>query len=201
MWLTILMTLLHLDEFHLGEGPGTAQFGAWLWTIAYIVDPPFLTMAYILQTRLPGVDAPRDRELPRWFQVLLFVQGAVALFAAVTLFISPEDLGASIWPWAITPIGARAMAAWLAALAVVLLSAAVENDWRRIRAAVVSYLVLGVMLGVALLRFTDDFEGGFAGSVYLVVVGTMLLTGAYGTFEAYKSQRVTAPMDLQTPAT
>lgn len=194
VWLTLFATLLHIDLFHLDVDDQIARGAAWLWLVVYIVDPPLLTIAYVLQLRRRGSDPPRTRPTPIAFRALLGVQAVVTLVLAVVLFAAP-DVGASWWPWALTPLTARAIAAWLAGLGLVLVSAIIDNDWERLKPAVVTYLVLGILQVGALIRYRDDFEGGLAGRVYLSMVALILLTGIWGTAAAYRTRPDALPRE------
>jgi hypothetical protein len=57
----------------------------------------------------------------------------------------------------------------------------VERDARRLRPAALGYIVLALLQAIALARYPHRFEWGSAsGIIYLVFLGTMLLTGAAG---------------------
>ncbi len=86
---------------------------------------------------------------------------------------------APAWPWALTPLVARATAAWLISLGVAAAHALLERDARRLRPAAVGYVVLVVLQVIALARYPDRFAwGSAAGIIYLIVLATMLLVGS-----------------------
>ncbi len=58
VWLTLIATLIHLDLFHLDDGPFTAKAAAWTWLVIYVVEPPVLLLAFVLQLRTPGGNPP-----------------------------------------------------------------------------------------------------------------------------------------------
>ena len=98
------------------------------------------------------------------------------------LFAEPA-WAARWWPWALTPLTARAMASWLLGLGVVPATAFLENDWVRIRAATAAYAVLGVLELVALARYGDHLSWARpAASAFLAFVFSVLFAGAYGSW-------------------
>jgi hypothetical protein len=176
--LTLAATLLHLDTFHF-DGPGLiARGAAWLWLAIYLVEPPAVLVAIVLQLRAPGRDHPGERPLPAWYRAMLVAQAVFLLFVGLWLFLAPSPV--EWWPWALTPLVARAMAAWLLGLAMVLGSAAWANDRKGIRIATWSYVVLGVLQLVAVARYAGDLDGGASTVVYLAVLVLLVVTGALG---------------------
>ena len=103
-----------------------------------------------------------------------------ALSIGGAFFLLP-DRSLSIWPWPLTPLTARAVAAWLLGLGIVLVTALRENDWRRIRPASSAYVTLGVLQFVALARYPDAVDWGRpAAWLYAAFLVTVLLAGVAG---------------------
>ena len=158
--LTLVATLLHLDKFHFHD-PGLLPRGAaWLWTIIYVVEPPAVLAAIVMQLRTPGRERPREHPPPTWYRSVIAAQSVVLLVVGLWLFVAPSSVG--WWPWTLTPLVAQAMAAWLLGLGVVLATATRENDLERIRIATASYVVLGVLQLVAAARYASDLRSGTA---------------------------------------
>lgn len=172
-------TLMHVSKFHLQEGDLLARGAAWAWLVIYLVDPVLLLLAFVVQLRTPGADPPRAAPLPPWYRAAAALQATAALAAGVALFAAP-DWAAGWWPWALTPLTARAMAAWLVGLGVVLATAWWENDWLRIRAATIAYTVLGVLQLGAVGRFSADLDSGPGVWAYVGSLAVITLYGAYG---------------------
>jgi hypothetical protein len=184
VWVTLAATLLHLDKFHFSSTASVARGAAWLWLLIYVVDPPLLTLAYLDQLRRPDADPPPSHLPPGWFNALLGTQAAVTLVTGALLFVAPEQM-ARVWPWPLTPLTARAMSAWLLGLGFVLIGARRENDLYRLRPAAISYVVLGVLQAVALVRYGDEASWSSPAMwLYLVVLGSILLAGGYGTLQS-----------------
>jgi hypothetical protein len=188
LWATLATTLLHLGKFHLHSSDRFAQGAAWLWLVIYAAEPPLLLLAFWLQVRSPGVDPPRRALLTAWYRAALAAQAAVMLIVGVALFAAPSWV-ARWWPWSITPLTARAMAAWVLATGGISATAAWENDWIRIRFATVAYAVLGVLQAIAAARYADDFRGGLSEAIYLIFVGVVLVLGVFGLVRSEQAAR------------
>jgi hypothetical protein len=178
--LTLVATLLHLDKFHFGEPGGLATFAAWFWTAVYVAVPLVLVVVVAQQERAPGNDPPRVQPVPAPLRVLLAAQSAVMLAVGATLFLAPSTSD-RLWPWTLTPLTARVVAAWLIALGLATALAAREGDLDHLRTATVSYTVFGAAVLLALLRFRDTVA--WERPVAWVLTGvfvSVLLTGAAG---------------------
>jgi hypothetical protein len=180
--LTLVSTLLHLDKFHFHD-PGVIPRGAaWLWMLIYAIEPPAVLAAIVLQLLVPGHARPRERLLPVAYRTLLFAEAVLVLAIGVVMFAAPSSVG--WWPWALTPLVARAIGSWLLGLGVVLATAAWEGDWDRIRIATSAFVALGVLQLIAVVRYWNDFRGGTATVLYLAFLGIVVLTGGLGWVRA-----------------
>jgi hypothetical protein len=190
--LTLTATLIHFDTFHFHSPHLVAKGAAWLWLVIYIVDPPAVLVFWILQLRLPGRDGPRMAALPQWYRAVMGIQSAAALAVGVGLFVAPTATR-RLWPWTLTPLTARAIAAWVIALGVVLATAIWENDWLRLFPAVSSYAVLGVLQGIALARYPGrvDWSGPKAW-LYVLFLAGIFFVGAYGWVAAREARQASA---------
>jgi hypothetical protein len=177
---TLAATLLHLGKFHFHVAGVIPRFAAWFWLGIYLTVPVALAVAIIVQSRRRGTDPPRGRPLPVWLAVPLAAQGAVMLAAGIALFAGPGS-AATLWPWKLTPLTARAVAAWLIAFGAAAALALLDRDLRRLRAAAAGYAVFGLLALVAVARFAGQVHWGSAAAVvYLIVVGSVLITGSAG---------------------
>jgi hypothetical protein len=178
--LTLLATVLHRDRFHFGADGAVARFAAWFWLGIYIVVPLALAVLIVLQQRRPGVDPPRRDPVPLWLAGAFAVQGLIMLVVGVALYVVPST-AKTLWPWPLTPLTARAVAAWLIAFGVAAVLTMVERDVSRLAAGAVAYTVFGVLQLLALLRYGDVGRWDSpAGIVYLVVLISVVPVGATG---------------------
>jgi hypothetical protein len=196
--LTLIATLLHLDKFHFGADGVIARFAAWFWLAVYVVVPGALTALTVRQQRAPGPDPDRRHPVPAWLATAFGVQGLVMLVAGVVLFVAPST-ATTLWPWTLTPLTARVVAAWLVAFGVAALLTLAERDLGRVATGTVAYTVLGVLELLALLRFHDEPRWGSAAMIgYLVVLVTIIPVGATGWLAAVRARR--RPAADGTPA-
>jgi hypothetical protein len=176
--LTLVATLLHLDKFHFGSsfGFGT-QFVTWAWLFIYSVVPVLMIVVWFRQRRAPGSDPPRTHPFPTWLRVLVGAQALLLLAVGAGLFAAPGST-ARWWPWALTPLTARAIGAWAFSLGVAAAHALWEHDAVRVRPAAYAYVAFAVLETVALLRFLDDGDWtSVGGGVYLAFLASSAVTG------------------------
>lgn len=187
--LTLVATLLHRDRFHFESAGVIARFAAWFWLAVYIVVPVALTLLAVRQQRMPGDDPERRQPLPVWLAVALTAQGAVMLVLGAVLFVSPAR-AATVWPWPLTPLTARVVAAWLVAFGIAAVLALAERDLERLEISAVAYTLFGVLQLIALARYSDTVRWGSAAATsYLVVLLTVVPTGAAGWWTSVRGRR------------
>ena len=179
--LTLVATLLHLDRFHLHTAHSEmARLAAWVWLVVYLVVPVALAAAVVYQSRIPGVDPPRRQPMPRWLGGLLLVQAVIMLAVGVVLFTDPKA-AVNVWPWALTPLTSRMVAAWLIAFGFAAVLAFWERDLRRLEIDSIGYVVFGTLQFIALIRYGDQVRWGSpAATVYIIVLPTILVAGVAG---------------------
>ena len=182
--LTLVVTLLHRDILR------TESIWAWAWLAVYVVVPVALGVILVLQERAPGGDPPREAPWPRWMQALCWLQVAALLPPGLVLLMQPER-AADFWPWALTPLAARAGGVWLIGWSIIVLQMLRESDWRRTRIALLSGAVWGMLELVALLRYPDAVDWG-APRIWIYLAGILLVGGAGGV-GAVLAWRRTAP--------
>ena len=177
--LTLAVTLTHLGQLHLGGrfAAGT-QIVTVAWIAIYVLVPALMLILLAVQARTPGTDPPRSADLPAWLYAVLAAQAIVLFGLGVALFAAPGQT-APLWPWTLTPMMAQATGAWLISLAVAAGHSLLERDARRMLPAAVGSILLALLQAIALARYPHRFDWGSApGTIYLVFLGAMLLTGA-----------------------
>ena len=176
---TLLVTLLHLDRFHFGSPVPLARFAAWFWLVIYVAVPVAMVVVWVVQERRPS--GPTDRvPLPTVLRVALLLQGAVMVVVGAPLLVRPA-LAAVLWPWELTPLTARMIAAWLLAFGLAVILAGWEADLARLDAAAGAYGLLAVLELVVLVRYPEAVHWGSPPAwIYLAVAVSILLSSAYG---------------------
>lgn len=186
--LTLITTLVHLDRFHLGDPQLPARVAAWAWLVVYLVVPVAVLVLWVVQTRIPGTDPPRRMVLPTWFRATALVLAAASGATGAALFVAP---GALAWPWLLTALTSQAVGAWLIGIAVLLAQLAWENDWQRVRPALVAMTVLGALYLAVLLVSVSAVDWSQPLAAGLVVfAGGLLAAGAWGLSAARRAATV-----------
>jgi hypothetical protein len=171
--LTLGVTLLHLDRFHLYDEVFITKFIAWVWVVVYATVPIIMSILLVVQLRAPGEDIGKAEPLAQWVRILLAVQAVVMAGVGIALLVVPESV-APFWPWDLTALTGRAIGAWLTSLAVAAAQMAWENDYRRSRAALFSYGLLVVLQLLAIARYPNEVAGSGASLwMYLLFLGSM----------------------------
>jgi hypothetical protein len=179
-------TLIHADRFKWGFPP------TWLWLLVYAGVPLAVPVLVLLQRRAAEPEPPPDPRL-RSLRVLSAVSGTVLVGGAVALFAAPADLGRH-WPWALTPLLARAVAAWYGMVGTMLLACALQL--RRSSEAVIPYATLAawclLLLALPVLHGDDVVraEGAYvAGMLALLGLAVLALGVSAGARPATRARR------------
>jgi len=179
--LTLAASLMHLGQFHLGSqfAAGT-RIVTWGWLAVYVLVPVLMLIVFVVQARTPGADPPRSAPLPSWLLGTLAVEAVALLGFGVAMFAAPGQ-AAPLWPWKLTPLLAQATGAWLISLGVAAGHSLLERDARRMLPAAVGSILLALLQVIALARYPHRFGwGSVPGTIYLVFLGALLLTGVAG---------------------
>jgi peptidoglycan/LPS O-acetylase OafA/YrhL len=126
------------------------------------------------QRRVAEPEPPADRGLSL-VRGLSAAGGVLLLVGAAALYLAPIEVGEH-WPWALTPLLARAVAAWYAMVGTMLVSCAWQL--RRSTEAVIPYGTLAawclLLLALPVLHSDDVDTGGGAFVAWLVVMVALL---------------------------
>jgi hypothetical protein len=180
-------TLIHHEKFRFHYPP------TWGWVVVYAGVPFAIPFLVLRQRRNAEPTPPADPGL-RSTRVLSAVLGALLIAGAAALFLAPVRL-APHWPWALTPLLARAVAAWYAMVGTMLVSCAVQL--RRASEAFIPYATLAawsLLLGaLPLLHPADVARSGADFWIWLALMASLLaLSGLALTraVPALRSQRL-----------
>jgi len=189
-------TFLHLELMHLDSESATARAAAWLWVAVYGVLPPAMMALFVLQSRRSGSDPPRTTPMPAPLRVSLLIHGVVMTSVGIALLIWPVRLD-SIWPWPVTALAGRALAAWLLAIGVAALWAQAERDMWRTRPAAITLTIAAGLWLIAVARGAADMRWERPSAwLYVAWLVATLVTGVWGwraSSQASDSERGASP--------
>lgn len=177
--LTLLVTLVHLDTFHLGTGlPAVTRGVTWGWLAVYAVVPVLMVVARVLQHR-SGTAVPPPAGLPRAVRVTLTALAVVLVGLGVALLVAPE-WASGAWPWPLTPLTGRAVGAWNVGLGVAAGHARLVDDPGSLGPVGVTGVLFGLLQGIALLRHGGELTWPSLPAVaYVVVLVAITAVGAW----------------------
>jgi hypothetical protein len=175
----LVVSLIHLGEFNLGEPQDQVWFAAY---VAYPLIALWLTWRHRgdAHERLPG------EPLPAWATTYLAVQGAAAAALGLALLVAPGAV-ADAWPWPITSLLAQLYSAPLFAYGVGSLLLSRQRTWPEVRVCAVAMSVFAAGVLVASVIHRDLFSSRDvaawlwfvtfgAGTVALAVLGASAVT-------------------------
>jgi peptidoglycan/LPS O-acetylase OafA/YrhL len=170
--LLLIATFAHVEKFH-------GNLFGYFWVVVYAIATPILI--YLLAMREPETGGREPREpMPSWLRLALIAQGSIFAVYGVGLFIAPSGFD-SAWPWAVTPLTARAIAAFLLGFAVAAGIAVSGNCLRRFRGAALTYAVLGALELLAVVLHASDFKDGAGLPLYALFFASVLAVGVAGS--------------------
>ena len=182
---TLAATVLHLDKFHFAKS-GVALFAAWFWLAIYVFVPLAMIIVLIRQIRRSVPDPGPRLPIPRPLVAALLIQGGILLAVGVALFVAPATQ-AVLWPWMLTPLTARAVAAWLMALGLGGLLAVREGDLARLDVSATAYALLAGLEIVVLIRYAEVVRWTApATAVYLALFVLIMVCAAYALRRIYR---------------
>ncbi len=147
-------TFLHWPEFNHGH------VSFWTWTLLYITTPLLLPVLYVKNRQFdPHTPGPDDVPIPPWIRTTMTLLGAGQLLFALTLYLRPS-LFLAHWPWALTTLSARSLAAFAAFPAITYLAFAFEHRWSALRWPFETAIAGVTLIAVGAARSSGDFKGG-----------------------------------------
>ena len=185
--LTLFATLQHWDKFHWSNPLVTAQFAFWVWLAIYVGVPIFVVGAWFVQRRVPGIEPARAYPYPNWFRVLLGAQAFALFGVGVGLYFFPSAV-IPLWLWTLTPLTSMAVGAWCIGIGVTTAWGIWENDARRLRGAMLTYALFGILQWVVVARYAVQINWGNGFMlVYLAFLGSVVVAGALGVMFARRT--------------
>jgi hypothetical protein len=196
---TLIVTLAHLDLFHLGaEVPLATRAVAWAWIAVYALVPALLIAGLLAQRRSSGLGRPAAATptddppaatvpvpghvgpaLPGLVRATLVALAALLVGLGVALLVAPTWADGA-WPWTLTPLTARAVGAWLLGLGTAAAHARLLDDVAAIRPLAATGVTFGVLQAAALVRHGDELSRGTVRTVaYVATIATLTAVSAW----------------------
>lgn len=162
-------TFLHWSEFNHGH------VSFWAWTLLYVTTPVLLPVLYVKNRQFdPGTFGPEDVPIPGWIRTTMTVVGAGQLLFAIALYLRPSLFQAD-WPWKLTTISARSLAAFATFPALTYLAFAVERRWSALRWPFETAIAGVALIAAGALRSSGDFKGGTQSLLWRVgLIGALI---------------------------
>ena len=175
-------TYMHLDKFH------DDLFG-YFWVSVYAIAAPVL-IYLIAATRTDVEGTDREARLPMPIALRLALAGQALVFTVygVGLFVSPSGFGGDAWPWALTPLTARAIAAFLLGFALAAAIAIRADSLQRFRGAALTYAVLGALQLLSVALHSSDFTDGVGLLLFAIFFAAVLAVGVAGSLIGREAQ-------------
>ena len=172
--LTLGVTLIHLDRFHLSPDAGPlAQAATWAWLAIYAIVPGAMLVISWMQIRsrrpAPTSVPARRPVLPPALRLLLLVIAGVLVLYGVALLAVPVA-AATWWPWTLSELTARAVGAWLVGLGWSAAQGQFSGDVRAVRPVALTSVAFVVLQALALLRHGDALAWTGAPAIGFVTV-------------------------------
>ncbi len=151
-------TILHWERFIHGA------LAFWLWAILYFTTPFLVAGTWLRETRRdadadPATTSQRPAEpvLPSPVRWVFGGVGLAMVVVSAALFVAPATLSGA-WPWALTPLTARVMAAMFALPGIVGLGIAADPRWSVARIIVEAQVVSISLILLAVWRDQADID-------------------------------------------
>ncbi|MBT2247796.1 hypothetical protein JHV56_03645 [Arthrobacter sp. BHU FT2] len=189
--LTLAVTLVHLDRFHLSPAAGfLAQAATWAWLAIYTVVPA--AMLIITRRQLRGQVAGRAASgrpvLPPGLRILLGGIVAILLLYGAALLAAPVP-AAAWWPWPLTELTGRAVGAWLVGLGWAAAQGQSSRNLQSVRPVALTSLAFVVLQAIALLRYGEAVRWQDAPAIgFTIVLAAIGVAGGWA-FAVSRAQR------------
>jgi len=158
----LLATLLHWDTFDPGHWPFL------VWLVIYLITPVLVPLVWWLnRARDDGQPEPGEALVPPVVRRVVFIVGVLLLAEALIAFLLP-GVAVDRWPWTLTPLTARVLAAWQSLLAVGALTLAGDRRWSAWRIPLQSILLWQALLLIAFAVRRAAFAAGGPLNWYLL---------------------------------
>jgi hypothetical protein len=178
-------TILHWSEFT----HANPQF--WLWALLYFTLPPMIVLLWLRNERAaPPLQALGDDVLLSTATRRILAGIGVALALTTALLLLAPAFMIHFWPWELTPLTARVIAAQLALFSVFALHTAIGGRWSQIRDLLRPQLGSPLLFLGAVIFSRRDFDWASPLAwVFLAFVVVIFVLGFPSLYVAGESRR------------
>jgi hypothetical protein len=186
-----IATVIHWDRF------SHHHVAFWLWAGLYFTTPWLVFAVWWSNRRTDPQPAADEHLVPRPVATLIGLVGVLAGATSAFVFLDPAR-AIAWWPWTLTPLTARVMAAILA-LGVAAVGTLRERRWSSMRIMVEVEAFMLVLIAVAVLRAHGQLDTGrpltwlFGLGFALVLVASAWMYRRGALYDGPLSTRRTAP--------
>lgn len=168
-----IATLLHWDKFTHGH------ISFILWAFLYFTLPFIIPLAWYLNQRAnQGQPSTAEARLSTGLRLAIGGVGVLMLVSSAVLLIFPQ-LMIPIWPWTLSPLTARVMAAMFALPGLVGLGVAVDGRWSSASIIFQAQAISILFFLIAIVLNRDEFQWSQLGS-WTFLVGLLLVVVLIG---------------------
>lgn len=163
-----IATILHWDKFTHGS------IAFFFWAGLYF-STPFLVIGAWLYNRSQDPGRSREGEvlIPAAWRIFFGLLALATLPVGLMLFISPGVL-IPLWPWTMTPLTTRVLAAMFMLPAVLSLEIALDPRWSYARRLLEAQFISLVLFVIAILRDQADID--HTSLIYQAFLGLILVS-------------------------
>jgi hypothetical protein len=182
--------VLHWDRFT----PGHISFI--LWAFLYFTLPFVIPVAWYINRRVNlGGSVSDEPRLSRALSLALGTLGAILTAVSIILLVLP-DVMIPTWPWTLSPLTARVMAAMFALSGLVGLGIAVDRRWTSARIIFQAQAISIILILAAIILTRDEIAWSHWES-WLFVIGQLLVLAFIG-WGALQSRQLRAVASRHT---
>ncbi|TDU86552.1 hypothetical protein EV138_0061 [Kribbella voronezhensis] len=140
-------TVLHWDKF------SHSNPAFWIWSALYFAAPLLVLGGWLANRRYADNTSSAEDLLPRFMRAGIAAVGVLALVQGAAMFLSPSTFS-DWWPWAITPLSCRTLAAvWCLGAASIGI-----GRWSTLRRMLEVELVMVGLILLAAVRAHDQLD-------------------------------------------
>ncbi|GAA4348845.1 hypothetical protein GCM10023145_09700 [Angustibacter luteus] len=147
-------TIVHWDRFN------HQHVAFWLWAGLYFAAPFLVLAALLANSRVAAPTRPDELRLGSLSRLVVGLVGLLALAQGIAMFLAPERF-IGIWPWTLTPLTCRVVAA-IFCLGAAGLGVLADPRWSSLRLMLQVEVLMVVLMLVAAVRARGEFDTGRA---------------------------------------